>query len=182
MTDTAAVRFQELTGQNFTEYALDAFVRHQEVTHCWRCVDDRWMLLPIRFTEDWDLPERRRVARGIAEGLSAGSIVGFGAFDGEAVIGYITIGTARLGSRGQYVQLVEFEVSEAYRGQKIGKRLFALGCGAARALGAGRLYISAHSSAESQAAYRALGCVYAEEIDAALSAAEPCDVQMEYRL
>lgn len=68
------------------------------------------------------------------------------------------------------------------RGQKVGKRLFALGCEEARALGAGRLYISAHSSEESQAAYRALGCNHAEEIDAALAAAEPCDVQMEYRL
>ena len=45
-----------------------------------------------------------------------------------------------------------------------------------------KLYISAHSSKESQAAYRALGCVHAEEINAKLAQEEPCDVQMEYRL
>ena len=35
---------------------------------------------------------------------------------------------------------------------------------------------------ESQAAYRVLGCVHAQEINAALAQAEPCDVQMEYLL
>ena len=73
-------------------------------------------------------------------------------------------------------------VEEAYRRQGIGKRLFSAICGAARALGAEKLYISAHSSKESQAAYRALGCVNAQEIDAAHAAAEPYDVQMEYDL
>lgn len=180
--NSAAVRLEGLTERNFTGHSLDGFVRHQEVTQCWRCVDGQWTLLPIRFTEDWDLAECRRIAKHIAEGLSAGSIVGFGAFDGEAMVGYVTVGTARFGSKGQYVQLVEFEVSEGYRGRKIGKRLFALGCGAASALGAEKLYISAHSSMESQAAYRALGCVHAQEINAALAQAEPCDVQMEYRL
>ena len=177
-----AIRFEGLTGQNFSERSLDAFVRHQEVTQCWRKIDGEWKLLPIRFTEEWDLQACRRIAGDIAEGLAAGSIIGFGAFDGDAVVGYITVGTARFGSRAQYVQLVEFEVSEAHRGRKIGRQLFELGCGAARALGAERLYISAHSSMESQAAYRALGCVHAEEINAALAQAEPCDVQMEYLL
>ena len=177
----AAVEFERLTRQNFTECALDTFVRHQEVTKCWRRVDGEWRLLPIRFTEEWDVQECRRIAGDIAGKLDAG-IVGYGAFEEGAVVGYITIGTARFGSRGQYVQLAEFEVSEEHRGMKIGKRLFELGCGAARALGAERLYISAHSSMESQAAYRALGCVHAQEINEALAQAEPCDVQMEYVL
>ena len=34
----------------------------------------------------------------------------------------------------------------------------------------------------SQAAYGALGCSFAEEINEELAAAEPFDVQMEYRL
>ena len=42
--------------------------------------------------------------------------------------------------------------------------------------------ISGHSSKESQAAYRALGCTPAEEINASLAAEEPFDVQLEYRL
>ena len=55
-------------------------------------------------------------------------------------------------------------------------------CEEARRLGADKLYISAHSSKESQAAYRALGCTRAEEVNAELAAAEPFDIQMEYSL
>jgi len=55
-------------------------------------------------------------------------------------------------------------------------------CEEARRLGADKLYIAAHSSKESQAAYRALGCTPVEEINEELAAAEPFDVQMEYRL
>jgi len=44
------------------------------------------------------------------------------------------------------------------------------------------LYISAHSSKENQAAYKALGCVHAKEINPKLAEEEPCDVQLEYVL
>ena len=44
------------------------------------------------------------------------------------------------------------------------------------------LYISAHPSKESQAAYRSLGCVEAEEINKAIAENEPFDIQMEYVL
>ena len=71
---------------------------------------------------------------------------------------------------------------EEYRCQGIGRKLFSMACEEARLLGADKLYISAHSSKESQAAYRAHGCTLAEEVNEALAAAEPFDVQMEYRL
>ena len=44
------------------------------------------------------------------------------------------------------------------------------------------LYISAHSAVESQAFYKKMGCVEAEEYDPAHTAAEPCDCQLEYLL
>ena len=68
------------------------------------------------------------------------------------------------------------------RGQGIGRALFRLACREARALGAERLYISAHSARETIAAYRAFGCVEAEEINWTLAKKEPCDVQLEYVL
>lgn len=55
-------------------------------------------------------------------------------------------------------------------------------CREAKWLGADKLYISAHFSKESQAAYKALGCVHAKEINPKLSEKEPCDVQFEYVL
>ena len=81
-----------------------------------------------------------------------------------------------------YAQLVCFQVSEEYRRQGVGRKLFSMACEEARRLGADKLYISAHSSKESQAAYRALGCSFAEEINEEVAAEEPFDIQMEYRL
>ena len=107
---------------------------------------------------------------------------GFGAFDGGRIVGFATVSHRIFGVTARYVQLVCFQISEDYRRQGIGRRLFSLACEEARQLGADKLYISAHSSKESQAAYRALGCSFAEEINEELAEAEPFDVQMEYRL
>lgn len=143
-------------------------------------MDGEWQLLPIAFTEDWDLPRLREETSclrcAIAEGIPV-----FGAFDGDALVGFAQLGE-RLGSREQYIELVSYHVSAPYRGKGIGRRLFAAICDAARALRAEKLYISAHSSRESQAAYRALGCVHAAEVNAVRAEREPCDVQMEYVL
>ena len=106
----------------------------------------------------------------------------FGAFDGGRIIGFAIVSHRIFGTASRYVQLVCFQISEEYRRQGIGRKLFSLACEEARRLGAEKLYISAHSSKESQAAYRALGCTPAEEVNEGLAAAEPFDVQMEYRL
>ncbi len=64
----------------------------------------------------------------------------------------------------------------------VGRKLFEKAAGVAEGYGAKRLYISAHSSKESQAAYKALGCVHAEEIIPWIANEEPFDVQLEYVL
>lgn len=174
------IEIKTLTRDNFRTDSLDGFVRHQEVNECWRWVNGEWVLMPIAFTEDWDLRRLREVAADILRALAEGMPV-IGAFDGEQVVGFAQLGE-RLGSRGQYIELVSYHVSEPYRGQGIGRQLFIAICDAARAAGADKLYISAHSSKESQAAYRALGCVHAEEVDPVRVKNEPCDVQMEYIL
>ena len=175
------ITVEKLTPENFNSHSLDDFSRHQVVTECWRQVDGAWNLYPIAFTEDWDLEKRRQIAGAIAGNLD-GDMVDFGAFDGSRLVGYITLDTQVLGSRGQYRQLVEFEVSQEHRGMGVGRQLFTRLCGEARGMWAEKLYISAHSSKESQAAYRALGCTHAREIIPAIAEEEPCDVQMEYVL
>lgn len=159
---------------------LDGFVRHQAVRECWRQQDGVWSLVPCAFTEDWDLARLRAEAAELLEMSRAGKTV-LAACAADVLVGYIVLGN-RLGSRDQYVDLCSFHVSEPWRGQGIGRRLFSAACAAARLQGAEKLYISSHSSKESQAAYRALGCVHAQEIDAAHAEAEPCDVQLEFDL
>ena len=87
-----------------------------------------------------------------------------------------------MGSRNQYFPLIEFKESYPYRGKRIGRILFSSAQFYALTLEAEKLYISAHSSKESQAAYRSLGCTETEEINEELREKEPSDVQMEYPL
>ena len=171
----------KLPDPRFHVYSLDDFIRHQAVTECWRNTDGGWKLLPIAFTEDWGLEKCREEAAEIIDRINR-DLIAFAAVENDKIVGYITVVTKRIGSRKQYLQLEAFEVSEPYRGRGIGKRLFTNACKNAKEIGAEKLYISAHSSKESQAAYRALGCTPAEEVNERLAAAEPFDVQMEYRL
>ena len=174
-------QYKRLDNNNFTGNSLDDFVRHQTVTECWRKIDNDWKLVPNVYEENWPQIQCREIAEDLVYNINNDQ-TGFGAFDGERIIGFATVSRRIFGSAARYVQLVCFQISEEYRRQGIGRKLFSLACEEARRLGADKLYISAHSSKESQAAYRALGCTLAEEVNEELAAAEPFDVQMEYRL
>ena len=175
------IHYQRLKADNFTGHSLDDFVRHQTVTECWRKIDNDWKLVPNVYEENWSQTQCREIAKDVVHSIKFDQ-TGFGAFDGERIIGFATVSHRIFGATARYVQLVCFQISEEYRRQGIGRKLFSMACEEARRLGADKLYISAHSSKESQAAYRALGCTLAEEVNEELAAAEPFDVQMEYRL
>ena len=174
-------QYRRLDNSNFNGHSLDGFVRHQTVAACWRKINSEWQLVPNVYEENWSQAQCREIAEDVAHHMDLDQ-TGFGAFDGETVIGFATVSHRIFGAAARSVQLVCLQVSEEYRRKGIGRRLFSMACEEARRLGADKLYISAHSSEESQAAYRALGCSFAEEINEELAAAEPFDVQMEYRL
>ena len=175
------IEIVKLPDPRFHMYSLDNFIRHQAVSECWRNIDGEWKLLPVAFTEDWDLEKCREEAAEITDRVNR-DLIAFAAVENDKIAGYITVVTKRIGSRKQYLQLEAFEVSEPYRGRGIGKQLFTNACKKAKEIGAEKLYISAHSSRESQAAYKALGCVHVQEIIHSIADKEPCDVQLEYVL
>ena len=166
------IHYEKLNTDIFNCHSLDRFVRHQKVKECWRNVDGQWKLVPIEFEENWSVEQCRKIAADIALHMVKDQTA-IGAFDGEGVIGFITVSHNIFGNTAKYVELVCFQVSEPYRGKKIGKALFTQACEEAKRLGADKLYISAHSSKESQAAYKALGCVHATEINRKLAEEEP---------
>lgn len=176
------ITYQFLNQHNFNEHSLDNFIRTQHVTHCWRKNDSGELALaPASFTDDWDLARRREVAQEILTQID-GNGFAYGAFCEGEVVGFVLVANEPFGSRNQYVELNLFHVSKPYRGRGIGRKLFTLVCDSARNAGAQKLYISAQSSMESQAAYRKLGCVEAEEINRTIADNEPFDVQMEFTL
>jgi GNAT superfamily N-acetyltransferase len=106
----------------------------------------------------------------------------YGLFDGTQLIGVAVLENRFIGSHKDQLQLKFLEVSQAFRGQGHGRRLFELAKTVAREKGARRLYISATPSEHTIHFYFSLGCVVTSEPDPELLALEPEDIHLECSL
>ena len=170
-----------LDSNNFHENSLDRFILKQRVTNCWRKINGEYKLMPVDYTEEWNLYDRRNMAQKIISAFHCDSIA-FAAVMDNSVIGFALLNNSLFGRNKQYSDLTEFYVTETFRRRGVGKKLFERICSEAKRHGAKKLYISAHSAEESIAAYKKYGCVLAEEPDAAHIEKEPFDLQLEYNL
>ncbi len=173
--------YKELTEAEIGVGLFASFNRYQEVNKCWRKEKGEWILKEIAFTEQWSPDEYEYLVKCLKNTLKTGGTV-FGAFDNNLLVGFASLENQFFGSHKEYLQLSSIHTSFENRGMGIGKKLLSLVCNKAKEMGAQKLYISAHSSEESQAFYRAMGCVEAMEYNARLVAEEPCDCQLEYNL
>jgi predicted N-acetyltransferase YhbS len=160
---------------------FSSFNRYQEVRECWRKENGEWLLKQIEFTEQWSPENYEYLVKCLQNTLKEGGMV-FGAFCNNALVGFASLENRFFGSQKEYLQLSSIHASYESRGLGIGKNLFSLVCKKAKERGAKKIYISAHSSKESQAFYKAMGCVEATEYNSVLAAKEPCDCQLEYIL
>ncbi len=176
------IYYRELTLADMQPNLLKNFQRRQEVNLVWRNIGGKEQLVPEPFVDDWTPQDRiDKVEKRLKPCLREGGAV-FGAFYQGEIAGFASVKRQLFGSRSQYADLLQLHVSNQWRRKGIGKKLFLQCAARAREWGAGKLYISAHSAQESQAFYRALGCVAAEEVNAAHVAEEPFDCQMEYTI
>lgn len=175
------ITYTKLNRNNFTIESLDTFRRFQEVNESWRKINDEYVLVKNKYTEEWDLSKLRNVAQEILNAIDRNCIV-YGAFHKEELIGFISLSNSFFGSSNQYIELVILQVSSQFRRYGIGRKMFELVCKEAKIAGGRKLYISAHASKESQAFYRKIGCIEATEINKFIAGNEPFDVQMEYQL
>ena len=167
-----------------TEIEIELFTgfnRYQEVKKCWRKESGEWILKEISFTEQWSPDEYESLIKCLYNTLSTGGIV-FGAFHNNLLVGFASVESEIFGSQKEYLEISYIHTSYESRGMGIGKNLFSLVCKKAKEIGAQKLYISGHSSQESQAFYKKMGCVEAMEYNPKSVAKEPCDCQLEYSL
>ena len=157
------------------------FHRHQEVTKCWRKTNGKWVIIDNPFTEDWGEKEYEFLVKCLKNTVRTGGVV-YGAFDDKKLVGFASAESTFFGEKYRYLELSCIHVTEERRGSGIGRRLFKLISARAREMGAEKLYISAHSSVESQSFYRAVGCREAEEYSRYHAEKEPCDCQLEFVL
>ena len=165
------IKIELLSEANFCIKSLDLYNRKQDVNRVYRRRDGGYALVECKYTEDWDLNKKRSVAKQI----SSDKYITYIALEKDKVVGFI--GLLRQ-LNGPYMILDMMQVSSECRGQGIGRRLFEAGKDEARKNGAGALYISACSSEETIAFYRAMGSDLASDPIKEIAEGEPFDLQM----
>ena len=96
--------------------------------------------------------------------------------------GFVSVEPEIFGGEQGYCDLSSIHVSEDLRGKGIGQVLFHAARDWAKKKGGRKLYISAHSAVETQAFYKAMGCVEAQVYDPHHVEQEPYDCQLECAL
>lgn len=175
------MRYIEIDTESLSIELFSNFKRHQIVTKCWRKINEKWYIKEIAFTDDWTKEKYDELIVYLKNTVITGGLV-LGAFLNKDLKGFVSIEPTLFGKNKEYLDLSNIHVSEDMRGKGIGKELFQHAKSWAKEHGAQKLYISAHSSVESQAFYRAMGCVEAEEYNKEHVEKEPCDCQLECRL
>ena len=143
------LKYELLTEGNFNLNSLDTYDRRQDVKKVYRRREGKYVMVDAPYTEDWDLDKKREVARDI----SGDDYITYIALDEGVVVGFIGMMKSL---REEYMILDVMQVSAAYRGRGIGRRLFDFGKEEARKAGAKGLYISACSSEENSIKLRGL--------------------------
>lgn len=172
------IEYRQLHIEEICRELFRDFIRHQKVTKCLRRQDGKWVVKDDPFIDDWSEEDYRTLVACLKNTVSTGGFV-YGAFCNGKLKGFTSVESEIFGGENRYLDLSCIHVSEDMRGQGIGKRLFCTAKEWAREKGAKKLYISAHSAVESQAFYRAMGCVDAQEYNQKHVEAEPYDCQLE---
>lgn len=160
-----------LNASNTPVTALDGFIRTQPVTQVYRKTDGEYRLTACSFTDDWT-PERKREK---AAELVCEKLIAYGAFAEGKLIGFIALQRELSGNR---MIVDSLHVSAPFRGHGVGKQLFLRAIAEAKRAGAAQLYISACSSKETIAFYRAMGAEITDFPIPEMVEEEPFDLQM----
>ena len=175
------MEFINIEADNIKAELFSKFKRYQKITKCWRKIEGHWVIKDIAFTEEWGIEEYKILSSCLKNTVETGGMV-MGAFSDGILKGFVSVEASLFGKNKEYLDLSSIHVSQEIRGNGVGKELFTFAKKWAKEHGAKKLYISAHSSVESQAFYKAMGCVEAEEYSIKHVEKEPCDCQLECKV
>jgi N-acetylglutamate synthase-like GNAT family acetyltransferase len=165
------IEIQLLTKDNLTENALDDYSRTQIVQRAYRLINKKYILIEDEAVMDWSLEKKRAVAKS----LLSNTYIAFGAIEEGRIVGFVSVEKLL---RGERLILDMIQVSQKYRGKGLGRKLFQIAIAKAQELGAKELYLSACSSEETIAFYKAMGCKIAVNPIKSIVEDEPMDLQM----
>lgn len=170
--------YQAICADELCPRLFEHFIRRQNVVLCRRKENGNWVLKEDPFIDDWTEEDYQTLIACLKNTVATGGFV-YGAFCANMLKGFVSVESELMGGEQKYLDLSSIHVSEDLRGKGVGKILFHAAKNWAKQHGAEKLYISAHSAAETQAFYKAMGCVDAQVIDPHHVEAEPFDCQLE---
>lgn len=173
------IAIRKLAENEISRELFADFERRQIVTQCWRKIGGEWQIKDDPFTDDWNEEDYDFLVRCLKNTVGTGGLV-CGAFSDERLKGFVSVESAKFGSKNQYMDMSSLHVSADMRRRGVGAKLFRAAARYACENGAEKLYISAHPAVETQAFYKKMGCKEALEINASHVKKEPLDVQLEY--
>lgn len=172
------IQYRRLKEDEISRALFSGFIRRQTVTDCWRKIDGEWVVRPDTFVDDWKEEEYEFLVTCLRQTVASGGFV-YAAFCQGVLKGFVSVEPGIFGGEQRYLDLSSIHVSEDMRGSGIGRALFLAAREWAAEQGAEKLYISAHSAVETQAFYRAMGCVEAQVYQKEHVEKEPYDCQLE---
>ncbi len=172
------LEYRELCANKIDKELFHGFIRHQTVTKCWRKENGRWLIKDAPFIDDWSEADYQILTECLKNTAASGGFV-YAAFWDNSLKGFASVEPGLFGGVHRYLDLSSIHISEEMRGRGIGRTLFLAAKKWAKEHGARKLYIFAHSAVESQAFYKAMGCVEAKLYHPAHVEKEPFDCQLE---
>jgi len=153
----------------------------QYIDKAWREVDGHRQLVAINYLDpDWPNGFQEHLD-GLKDTLKNEGLV-LGAFDGNTLVGVLSLKRPTFGRRNTYVLLDQLFISKNMRGQGIGHSLFFKAAETARLWNANKFYICAGSAEETINFYMTIGCQTVDELNQELYEQDPRDMHLEYAL
>lgn len=175
------IEYRNITSDELNTDLFSDFIRHQVVTKVRRKENGEWIIKDEPFTDDWSQEDYNILISCLKNTINTGGFV-CAAFYDDRLKGFVSVEAELFGGEQEYLDLTSIHVSEDMRGNGIGKQLFQRAKKWAKAHGAKKLYISSHSAVESQAFYKKMDCVEAQEYCKRHVDKEPFDCQLECKL
>ncbi|WP_456271030.1 GNAT family N-acetyltransferase [Bacillus sp. AK031] len=169
---------QVLSAPDIKDNMLDQFERYQETSTVLRHHDGLFKEEKDPFIDDWSAIRKREIVQHFRLCIKEGGAV-LTASENDKVKGFAIIEPGTFGTVHTYRELSYIHISREARGKGIGRMLMAAVKETARSMGTDKLYIGAHPAVETQAFYRKLGCVPAQEVNLAIYNREKLDIQLE---
>lgn len=172
------IKYRKLAAEEICRELFRNFIRRQEVVKCYRKEKGEWVIRDEPFIDDWSEEDYVFLVKCLKNTAATGGFV-YGAFCGGKLKGFASVESSIFGGEEKYLDLSCIHVSADMRGRGIGKDLFLSAKNWAGEHGAKKLYISAHSAVETQAFYKAMGCIEAKVYNMEHVKQEPFDCQLE---